>query len=104
MSRIIFVDRDSLPHIVDAHNGRSIMQAARDRLASYLIGECGGSCICASCHAYIDSAWLRVLPPVSRNESDMLDSIEGVRHNSRLTCQLIMEDRLDGIVVRIPRE
>ena len=104
MSRIIFVDQDGLRHTVDAENGRSIMQAARDLLAPYLIGECGGSCICASCHAYIDYAWLRTLLPVSRNEAAMLDAIEGVRYNSRLTCQLIMEDRLDGIVVRIPRE
>lgn len=102
MSRVIFVDRDGVEHTVTAQNGRSIMQAARDQLAPYLIGECGGSCICASCHAYIDSKWLGALAPVSRNEAAMLDAIAGVRYNSRLTCQLIMEDRLDGIIVRIP--
>jgi 2Fe-2S ferredoxin len=104
MSRIIFVDQEGVQHTVDAQNGRSVMQAARDRLAPYLIGECGGSCICASCHAYIDFAWLGKLPAVSRNEAAMLDAIEGARYNSRLTCQLIMEDRLDGIIVRIPRD
>ena len=104
MGRVIFVGKDGAEHAVSAHNGRSIMQAARDQLAPYLIGECGGSCICASCHAYIDFKWLGALPPVSRNEAAMLDAISGTRYNSRLTCQLIMEDRLDGIIVRIPPE
>jgi 2Fe-2S ferredoxin len=104
MSRVIFVDRGGTQHTVTASNGRSIMQAARDQLAPYLIGECGGSCICASCHAYIDRRWLGLLPPVSRNEATMLDAISEARYNSRLTCQLIMEDRLDGVIVRIPPE
>jgi len=101
MGRIVFVDRDGVSHPVVATTGRSIMQAAQDSLAPFLIGECGGSCICASCHAYIDFAWLRLLPPVSRNEAAMLDAITTVRYNSRLTCQIVMNDSLDGIVVRI---
>ena len=102
MGRIVFIDRNGVSHPVAAGNGRSIMQAARDALASFLIGECGGSCICASCHAYIDFAWLGRLPPVSRNEAAMLDAIDNARYNSRLTCQIVMNDSLDGVVVRIP--
>jgi ferredoxin, 2Fe-2S len=104
MLRVVIVEPDGTEHILPAVNGRSIMQAARDRLAPYLIGECGGSCICASCHAYVDFKWLALLPPVSPNEASMLDAIENARYNSRLTCQLLMRDELDGIVVRIPPE
>lgn len=78
------------------------MQAARYDHYSTLIGECGGSCICASCHAYIDTAWLRALPPVSLNEAQMLDAIEQSRYNSRLTCRVRVGPELDGIIVRIP--
>jgi ferredoxin, 2Fe-2S len=102
MPRVIVVEVDGTEHILLAMNGRSIMQAARDRLAPYLIGECGGSCICASCHAYVDSKWLGVLPPVSPNEASMLDAIENVRYNSRLMCQVLVREELDGIIVRIP--
>jgi ferredoxin, 2Fe-2S len=102
MPRVIIVGSDGTEHILPAANHRSIMQAARDRLAPYLIGECGGSCICASCHAYVDAKWLGMLAPVSRNEASMLDAIENARYNSRLTCQLLMRDDLDGITIRIP--
>ena len=89
--------------IVEAAAGESLMQAARYDEFSSLIGECGGSCICASCHAYIDPAWLRKLPPVSVNEAQMLDVIENPRYNSRLTCRVRLGPELDGIVVRVPR-
>jgi len=101
MVKVVFVDRRG-ERIVDASAGESLMQAARYDPYSPLIGECGGSCICASCHAYIDAAWLRRLPPVSINEAQMLDVIENSRYNSRLTCRVRLEPELDGIVVRIP--
>lgn len=79
------------------------MQAARYDEHSTLIGECGGSCICASCHAYIDAAWLQALAPVSINEAQMLDVIDNSRYNSRLTCRIRLGPELDGIIVRVPR-
>ena len=101
MVRVVFVDEQG-EHTVEAQAGESVMEAARRAKRSILIGECGGSCICASCHAYIDSPWLRALPPVTMNEAQMLDAIENVRYCSRLTCRLPLVPELDGIVVRVP--
>lgn len=102
MVRVVFVDQHG-ERAVEVAEGETLMQAARYDEYSTLLGECGGSCICASCHAYIDPAWLRALPPVSTNEAQMLDVIEGSRYNSRLTCRIRVGPELDGIVVRIPR-
>src|SRR5688572_10022507 len=98
MVRVVFVDEHGT-RAVDASEGETLMQAARYDDLSKLIGESGGSCICASCHAYIDAAWLRMLPPVSVNEAQMLDVIENTRYNSRLTCRVTLRPELDGIIV-----
>ncbi len=102
MVRVVFVD-DLGERLIEAAEGESLMEAARYDEHSTLIGECGGSCICASCHAYIDAAWLHALPPVSTNEAQMLDAIEQSRYNSRLTCRVRIGPELDGIIVRLPR-
>lgn len=101
MVRVVFVDGLG-ERLIEAAEGESLMEAARYDEHSTLIGECGGSCICASCHAYIDAAWLPALPPVSINEAQMLDAIEQSRYNSRLTCRVRVGPELDGIVVRVP--
>lgn len=102
MVRVVFVDEKGT-RIIEAAEGETVMQAARYDEWTRLIGECGGSCICASCHAYIDAAWFRALPPVSINEAQMLDVIHNVRYNSRLTCRIRLGRELDGIIVRVPR-
>jgi ferredoxin, 2Fe-2S len=104
MVRIVFIEASGARHVMSGLSGRSVMQVARDHLAPFLIGECGGSCICASCHAFVEFAWLSKLPPVSTNEAGMLDALESVRYNSRLTCQIILSEQLDGIVVRLPAD
>jgi len=101
--RVVFVD-DEEEHIVNAAEGDSLMEAARNSGYRAMIGDCGGSCTCASCHAYIDSRWLHQLSPVSMNEANMLDAIEDTRYNSRLTCRVRVSSELDGIVVRMPKK
>ncbi len=103
MVRVIFIDERG-ERVIEAREGESLMEAARYDGYSTLIGECGGSCICASCHAYIDAAWLYKLNPVSINEAQMLDVIENTRFNSRLTCRVRLGPELDGIIVRLPRK
>ena len=103
MVRVVFVDEQG-ERAVEAKVGESVMDAARRDIQSSLIGECGGSCICASCHAYIDAQWLRALPPVTVNEAQMLDAIENSRYCSRLTCRLPVVPDLDGMVVRVPKK
>jgi len=102
MVRIAFIDGTG-EHVADATEGRSLMQAARDNGYSFLAGDCGGTCTCGTCHAYIDAAWLYLLTPVSMNEANLLDALDDTRYNSRLTCRVIASPALEGIVIRVPQ-
>ena len=66
-------------------------------------GDCGGICACATCHVYVDPAWLDKLPPKQEMEETMLDFAQDVRPNSRLSCQITVTPALDGLVVRTPK-
>ena len=83
--------------------GMSVMQAALSHRVAGILGECGGNCMCATCHVYVDPSFLSRLPPVTDNEKFMLSiAAEGPETNSRLSCQIKMTENLDGIIVRLP--
>ncbi len=83
--------------------GHNLMQAAVAAGLRSIIGECGGSAMCATCHVYIDPAWLDKLPPPAPNELEMLECTSSERRlESRLSCQVKMNAALDGLVVRMP--
>jgi 2Fe-2S ferredoxin len=84
-------------------NGHSVMQAAVAAGVRGIVGECGGSAMCATCHVYIDPAWLdKVQPPLS-NELEMLECTTSERlPQSRLSCQIKVHDGLNGLVLRMP--
>ena len=67
-----------------------------------ILGECGGCCSCATCHCYVDDAWLEKVGMPDDMEKDMLDSVVDPQSSSRLSCQIQMSDDLDGLVVRLP--
>lgn len=102
MPKILFIDHSGAQRVVDAEVGKSVMQTAVENLIPGIVGDCGGSCSCATCHAYIDAAWLDRLPAQSDNEKLMLDGALNVEANSRLTCQIPVTAELDGLVVRTP--
>jgi len=102
MPRIVYIEHNGTEHVVEAEAGRSVMQAALDNLVPGIVGDCGGCCTCATCHAYVDDAWLDKLPPASESERMMLDGALDVKANSRLSCQLCIRPELDRIVVRLP--
>jgi 2Fe-2S ferredoxin len=77
------------------------MEAAVDNGIDGILAECGGACACATCHAYIDEAWLARLPEMDDMEDAMLDSALERRKNSRLSCQIEITDELDGLVVTV---
>ena len=90
---------------LDVAEGTSLMEAATQRGVPGIIGECGGSMSCATCHVVVDPAWADRAGPPSTFEDDMLDITEAGRQpTSRLSCQLRMSAALDGIVVHIPGE
>ena len=102
MVKVHFIQHDGTEHIVEGAPGQSIMQTARDNLVPGIIGDCGGNCSCATCHGYVDPAWLDRLEPRDEDEALMLDGVMATESNSRLTCQIKLKPELDGIVVRLP--
>ena len=81
----------------------SVMQAALNHRVEGILGECGGNCMCATCHVYVDPSFLSLIPPATPNEKFMLSiAAEGPATNSRLSCQIKITEQLDGIVIRLP--
>lgn len=98
-----FIDIDGGEHLVEGEPGESVMRCAGRYLIPGIIGECGGTMACATCHGYVAMPWLAMLPPPSDQEQDMLAGCIDVEPGSRLTCQLILDAGLDGLTVTVPR-
>jgi 2Fe-2S ferredoxin len=101
MPKVIFVLPDGKRREVDVENGYSVMEAAINNNIDGIVAECGGACACATCHSYIDEAWLAKMPEMDDMEDSMLDAAYDRKDNSRLTCQLEMNDAWDGLVVHV---
>jgi 2Fe-2S ferredoxin len=91
--------------VVDADEGTTVMQAAVANGITEVVAECGGTLACATCHVYVLSEYLAVLPPIGDDEGEMLDYTASAREEgSRLSCQLPLDANLDGLIVRLPPE
>jgi 2Fe-2S ferredoxin len=103
MPNVVYVHTDGTRQAVAVRAGESIMRGAVLNGIDGIVAECGGSCMCATCHVYVDEAYLAALPEMSETEAEMLDSTASPRKpNSRLSCQIEMTGALDGIVVHLP--
>jgi ferredoxin, 2Fe-2S len=103
MPNVTYVSSSGISRQVDAPLGMSVMQAALNHKVEGILGECGGNCMCATCHVYVDPAFLARIPPAKDNEKFMLSiAAERPGPNSRLSCQIKMTEELDGIIVRLP--
>jgi 2Fe-2S ferredoxin len=102
MARISYIENGGVRHDVDAPNGLSLMEVAKRFTIPGIDGDCGGACACATCHVYVAQDWFERLPPMDELEHDMLDFAYDVQPTSRLSCQIKVDDSLDGLVVRIP--
>lgn len=102
MPEILFIDAFGQLQRVQARCGRSLMHVGVDEMVAGMVGDCGGDCSCGSCHAYLSGdAASRLLPP-SADEAMMLDAADARRADSRLCCQVLVEESLDGLVVTLP--
>jgi 2Fe-2S ferredoxin len=101
MPKINFIDSEGEHHVVEAENGATLMETAMQNGVPGIIASCGGGCACATCHVYVDEAWLQRTGERSAEEDDMLYSAIDVAPNSRLSCQIVVSKDLDGLVVRI---
>ena len=102
MPKIIFTDSEGESREVEAKAGMSVMEAAVQNMIPEIDADCGGACACATCHVYVDADWLGKLKAMDDMEESMLDFAESVQDNSRLCCQILIKDELDGIKVTTP--
>lgn len=99
---VSFIKPDGERMHVEGSEGMSLMEIARDNGVPGIDADCGGQCACATCHVFVDSAWLSRLPPMSDQEEAMLGMSDQAEARSRLCCQLTYTEALDGIVVQVP--
>jgi ferredoxin, 2Fe-2S len=103
MPSIIFVHPDGSRQHIEASAGESAMQAATRQDISGILAECGGNAMCATCHVYVDEAWLARLPAMGGDEDALLDGAAAERRtSSRLSCQIKFAADLDGLVLSLP--
>ena len=104
MPKITYVTHDGKSHEVEAAAGTTVMENAIRNSVPGIEAECGGACACATCHVYVDEAFLAKTGEQQEMEKSMLDFAENVQENSRLSCQIKMADELDGLVVHVPEK
>ena len=102
MAKITFKTHDNNAHVIDIKNGLSVMEGAVQNDIPGIDADCGGGMACATCHVYVNEEWLDKLSAKEDGEEDMLDMAYEPKKNSRLSCQLIVSEELDGLVVNIP--
>ena len=98
--KIFVTDREGQEHTLDALEGWRVMEIIKDHGLD-LKAECGGACCCATCHVYVHEDWIDKLYDMRDDEEDMLDEAMEVEDNSRLSCQILMSEELDGLKVTI---
>ena len=101
--KIVATDRKGETRDIEGRDGWSVMEILRDA-GLPIAAECGGACACATCHVYVTDGWYEKLTPPSDAEIDMLDMALAVESTSRLSCQIVCADELDGIKVTVAPE
>ena len=101
MPKMTFVERDGTKREVEAPLGLSVLEIAHKHGVD-IEGACEGSLACSTCHVIVDGGWFKKLAAPTEDEEDMLDLAFDLQETSRLGCQLIMTDKLDGLVVKLP--
>ena len=102
MAKITYITSDAKTHEIDVQNGLTVMEGAVQNDIPGIDADCGGGMACATCHVYVQDKWFNELPKKEDGEEDMLDMAFEPRQNSRLSCQLVVSDDLDGLIVNIP--
>ena len=102
MAKITYIEHTNKKHIVEVPNNMSVMEGAVQNNIPGIDADCGGSMACATCHVYVDEKWFNKFEKKDEGEEDMLDMAYQPNKFSRLSCQLIVSDELDGLIVRMP--
>jgi ferredoxin, 2Fe-2S len=102
MPKITYIEHSGKEHVIEVPVGSTVMEGAVKHNVPGIDADCGGACACATCHVFVDEAWLAKTGTAGSMEESMLDFAEGVEPNSRLSCQIQITADLDGLVVRLP--
>ena len=102
MAKITYIEHTNKEHIVEVPNNMSVMEGAIQNNIPGIDADCGGSMACATCHVYVDEKWFNKLEKKEEGEEDMLDMAYQPNKFSRLSCQLLVSDKFDGLTVRMP--
>ena len=102
MSKITYIESSGKSHTVDVKNGLTVMEGAIQNDIPGIDADCGGGMSCATCHVYVKENWFDKLPKKEDGEEDMLDMAFEPNKFSRLSCQIIVSDELEGLVVNVP--
>ena len=104
MPKITYKDNQGNSQTIEVEKGLSVMEGAIQNNVPGIDADCGGSMACATCHVYVEEKWLNKLPKPEEGEIDMIDMAFEPKKNSRLSCQLIVTDEMDGLEVTTPEK
>ena len=104
MAKITYIEHSGKSHTIDIKNGLTVMEGAVQNDIPGIDADCGGSMACATCHVYVEDSWLNKLPEPEDAEKDMIDMAYEPKKNSRLSCQIIVSDEINGLTVTTPEK
>ena len=104
MAKIVYIEHSGNRKEIQVENGLTVMEGAIQNNIPGIDADCGGSMACATCHVYVEESWLNKLPKAEDAENDMIDMAFEPKKNSRLSCQIIVSDELDGLEVKTPEK
>ena len=102
MPKITYITSDNQSHTIEVQNGLTVMEGAVQNDIPGIDADCGGGMACATCHVYVKEEWLNKLNKSEDAEQDMIDMVFEPKKNSRLSCQIVVSDEIDGLVVTTP--
>ena len=104
MPKVTYIEHNGKSHTIEVSKELSVMEGAVQNNIPGIDADCGGACACATCHVYVDEKWFNKIPKAEDAEVDMIDMAHEPKNNSRLSCQLIVSDELDGLTVTTPEK
>ena len=104
MAKITYIEHSGKSHTIEVQNGLTVMEGAIQNNIPGIDADCGGSMACATCHVYVKEEWFNKLPKKEDGEEDMLDMAYEPNKFSRLSCQLTVSDKLEGMIVNLPEK
>ena len=104
MPKITYIEHTGKSHTINIPKGLSVMEGAIQNNIPGIDADCGGSMACATCHVYVKEEWFDKLPKKEDGEEDMIDMAYEPNRFSRLSCQLVVSDELEGLVVNLPEK